>query len=69
MKKPHLVLMGGDGDIRLWGRCSSCEKITFEPEMEPMNRQQQEERLKGLFIKHFNEVHRAEDASQPLRKS
>ena len=64
MKEPHLKLMGGDGDIPLWGVCSACDGVTFPPDAWVGSQLAQKQRLESLFLEHFNKVHAREDASQ-----
>ena len=56
--------MGGDGNIPLWGKCSTCENVTFPPNDKPSSQIEQTLRLNVLFDSHFQKVHMREDASQ-----
>ena len=62
MEQSHLVMVGGEGKMQLWGRCSSCLDLKIPPMKEPAGRIQQEARLRALFQLHFVRVHLHEDA-------
>ena len=61
VKNPCLRIMGGAGNLPLWGYCSACENVKFAPTDELTDPNQQEQRLKYLFNQHFVKVHLHED--------
>jgi len=63
VKKPHLELMGGDGNKPLWGYCSACEDVKFPPDDKPSSQREQIRPLNALFETHSQEVHLLEGTS------
>ena len=61
VKKLYLQIMGGAGNLPLWGYCSVCENVKFAATDELTNPNQQQQRLKYLFNQHFAKVHLHED--------
>jgi hypothetical protein len=64
VKSPRLRIMGGAGNLPLWGYCSVCENVKFAPTRELTEPNQQQQRLKYLFNRHFAKVPLHEDRSQ-----
>ena len=66
-KNPCLRIMGGAGNLPLWGYCSVCENVKFAPTHELTDPNQQQ-RLKYLFNQHFAKVHLHEDRHQASQR-
>ena len=64
VKDPCLRIVGGAGNSPLCGYCSVCENVKFAPTRELTDPNQQQQRLKYLFNRHFAKVHLHEDRSQ-----
>src|SRR5258708_18177188 len=68
VKNPCLRIMGGAGNLPVWGYCSVCENVKFAPTHELTDPNQQQQWLKYLFNRHFAKVHLHEDGTQACQQ-